>query len=260
MPFARKISIIVPVYNEEKTLADVIRALHDADTCGWQKEIIIVDDGSRDASRHVLQESPYADDLTVIVHDVNQGKGAAIRTGLAAASGDAVLIQDADMEYDPADIAGLLMAYDRHGGGAVIYGSREMVPVRKGYPHYVLGVRALTMLANISFGSSLTDIYTGYKLFPAAVMKAMPITSAGFEFEAEVTARLLGAGIAIVEVPIRYNPRSFQEGKKIGALDGLRGIATIFSHWWNGHKKAPAPPSAGWRSEHRGDEGEDGYV
>lgn len=238
MVSAKKISIIVPVYNEEKTVADVIHALSTADTCGWEKEIIVVDDGSRDASRRVLQESPYARDMTVIAHDVNRGKGAAIRTGLAAASGDAVLIQDADMEYDPADIAGLLTAYDRHGGKAVIYGSREMAPERKGYPHYVLGVRALTMLANISFGASLTDIYTGYKLFPAAVMKAMPIVSAGFEFEAEVTARLLGAGTPIVEVPIRYNPRTFKEGKKIGVRDGIRGVTTILAHWR--HAKAPA--------------------
>lgn len=230
MPSAKKISIIVPVYNEEMTVADVIQRLYDADTRGWEKEIIIVDDGSRDASRRVLQESSHAGNLTVIVHDTNQGKGAAIRAGLAHARGDAVLIQDADLEYNPADIADLLTAFDHHGGKAVVYGSRELAPERKGYPHYVLGVRFLTMLTNISFGSSLTDIYTGYKLFPASVIKNMPIVSAGFEFEAEVTARLLGAGIAIVEVPIRYNPRTFKEGKKIGIRDGIRGALTILKY------------------------------
>lgn len=229
MPSAKKISIIVPVYNEEATIADVIQRLHDADTCGWEKEIIIVDDGSRDASRRVLQESPHGEDLTVIAHEKNQGKGAAIRTGLAHARGDAVLVQDADLEYDPADIAGLLMAFDRHGRKAVVYGSRELAPKRRGYPHYVLGVRILTALANFIFGSSLTDIYTGYKLFPASVIKNMPIKSAGFEFEAEVTARLLAQGTPIVEVPIHYHPRSFREGKKIRFRDGVIGLWMLFS-------------------------------
>lgn len=230
MPASKKVSIIVPVYNEEATVANVIQRLYDVDTRGWDKEIIIVDDGSRDASRRVLQESPHAKDFTVIAHEKNQGKGAAIRTGLGAAGGDAVLVQDADLEYDPLDIAGLLAAFDRHGGKAVVYGSRELAPERRGYPHYVLGVRFLTGLANFIFGSSLTDIYTGYKLFPASLIKTMALSSAGFEFEAEVTARLLAQGTPIVEVPIRYSPRTFREGKKIGARDGLCGIMTILKH------------------------------
>ena len=234
MPSAKKIFIIVPVYNEEATVMEVIRRLYDADVRGWDREIIIVDDGSRDASRQKIAEFSHAKDLTVIAHDTNQGKGAAIRTGLVAVTGDAVLIQDADLEYDPSDIAGLIAEFDRHGGKAVVYGSRELAPKRKGYPHYVLGVRILTALANFAFGSSLTDIYTGYKLFPASVIKEMPIASAGFEFEAEVTARLLGAGTAIVEVPISYNPRTFKEGKKIGARDGIRGMVTILRCWHAG--------------------------
>lgn len=232
MPSAKKISIIVPVYNEEATVAYVIQRLCDADVRGWEKEIIVVDDGSRDASRQRIAESSHAGDLILIAHEKNQGKGAAIRTGLAAATGDAVLIQDADLEYDPADIAGLIAAFDRHGRETVVYGSRELTPERRGYPHYVLGVKFLTALANFSFGSSLTDIYTGYKLFPTSAIKKMPIASAGFEFEAEVTARLLGAGVAIVEVPICYNPRTFKEGKKIGVRDGLRGMVTILSYRW----------------------------
>ena len=229
-----KISIVIPVFNECKTIGQIIEAVEKIDLSPLEKEIIIVDDGSRDASRQKIAEFSHAKDLTVIAHDTNQGKGAAIRTGLAVVTGDAVLIQDADMEYDPSDIAGLIAAFDRHGGKAVVYGSRELTPKRKGYPHYVLGVRILTALANFAFGSSLTDIYTGYKLFPASVIKEMPIASAGFEFEAEVTARLLGAGTAIVEVPISYNPRTFKEGKKIGARDGIRGMVTILRCWHAG--------------------------
>ncbi len=233
------LSIIVPAYNEENTIAAVAGKLLTVALPGWGKEIIVVDDGSRDKTAERL--APFAGDIRFLRHDQNKGKGAAIRTGLAAATGDAVIIQDADLEYDPEDIPALLAAFDRYDGKAAVYGSRELAPERKGYPHYVLGVKVLTALANFCLGSSLTDIYTGYKLFPGSAVKTMVLSSNGFEFEVEVTARLLAQGTRIAEVPIHYHPRTFREGKKIGARDGLRGLTTIFRHWRK-KKFSPAGP------------------
>lgn len=229
---SRKLSIIIPVYNEEATLESVIRAVSSVNTGVWDKEIVAVDDASHDASAAVLRRmQAEMPGLIVLKHERNRGKGAAVRTGIAAATGDAILIQDADLEYDPADIPALLAAYDRAGGEVAVYGSRELAPERRGYWHYVLGVRTLTMLANMRLGLALTDLYTGYKLFPAAAVKSMPLASSGFEFEAEVTARLAAMKIPITEVPIRYHPRSFREGKKIRFRDAVSGIRTILKNY-----------------------------
>lgn len=228
----KKLSVIIPVYNEERTVAEAISRVHAIDLGDWTREIIAVDDGSRDDSRAEIRNAAGKfgiRDLRVISHEKNRGKGAAIRTGIAASTGDAIIIQDADLEYDPADWPLLIAAYEKYGGRAAVYGSRELSPERRGYPHYVAGVRILTMLANALFGARLTDIYTCYKMLPASVIKRMPLQSTGFEFEAEVTARLLKRGVAIYEVPITYRPRGFREGKKIRVRDGITGVTTLLA-------------------------------
>lgn len=223
----RKLSIIIPIYNEERTIAEVLRRVADVALGDWEKEIIIVDDGSTDNSKVKIENEKRQSKIqnfTVITHGRNRGKGAAVRTGIAVATGDALTIQDADLEYDPADWGRMLKMFDAEGGRAVIYGSRELQPERRGYLHYVLGVRLITALANLLFGSRLTDIYTCYKLFPRDLAQSLPLSAIGFEFEAEVTARLLKRRIPIIEVPVHYAPRTFAEGKKIRVRDGIVGL------------------------------------
>ncbi|MBI4137874.1 MAG: glycosyltransferase family 2 protein [Candidatus Sungbacteria bacterium] len=229
----KTLSIIVPVYNEEETVAEVLRRVGAFALGDWNKEIIVVDDGSKDRSREEIMrvQREALPDLKFIAHEQNAGKGAAVRTALAAASGEYVAIQDADLEYDPADIGALLGEAEQHNA-PVVYGSREIAPERRGYPHYVLGVKILTGATNLLYGSGLTDIYTGHKLLHASALdRIQPLTSRGFEFEAEVTAKLLKAGIPIREIPIRYHPRSFAEGKKIKMRDGLKGLQKIIAEW-----------------------------
>lgn len=223
----RILSVVIPAYNEERTIAAVLERVGAVMLPGWEKEIIVVDDGSRDRTAAEIER--FSDQVRLLRHEENRGKGAAIRTGIAAATGDAVIIQDADLEYHPEDWPSMLDAWQKNTG-AVIYGSRELHPERRGYPHYVAGVKVLTMINNALFGSRLTDIYTCYKLFPRALIQSVPLASNGFEIEAEVTARLLRQGVAICEVPIRYTPRTFREGKKIRFRDGIIGIRTLVAH------------------------------
>ncbi len=226
-----KLSILIPAFNEEKTIEAVLEKVAAQDFGGWSKEIIVVDDGSTDNSKIKIQNSKLQfkiQNLRLIVHDKNRGKGAAIRTGVKEADGDAVIVQDADLEYDPADIKRLLDELDH--GASVVFGSRELQPERRGYWHDVLGVRFLTWLVNLFFGSKLTDVYTCYKLFRAEVIKGINIESRGFELEMELTAKTLKMGYKIVEVPIHYYPRKFSEGKKIRAQDGLKGIWTLLKN------------------------------
>ncbi|MEK7501291.1 MAG: glycosyltransferase family 2 protein [Patescibacteria group bacterium] len=226
-----KLSIIIPVYNEEKTIEAVLNKVAEQDFGDWTKEIIVVDDGSQDSSK--LQVTSYKlqnkiENLILITHSKNLGKGAAIRTGIKESSGDAVIIQDADLEYDPADIKLLLDELDR--GANIVYGSRNLNPDRRGYSHYVWGVALLTWLVNLFFRTRLTDIYTCYKLFKTEVIKKINIESSGFELEMELTVKTLKMGCRITEVPIHYYPRKFREGKKIRAKDGLKGIWTLVKY------------------------------
>ena len=226
----KRLTVIIPVYNEEKTIAQVLARVAALNFLGWQKEIIVVDDGSRDNSKVKTQNAKQQykiQNLQILEHEKNQGKGAAIKTGLKHATGEAVVIQDADLEYDPAEIQSLLSEFD---GRTAIYGSRNLHPERRGYPHYVLGVWLLTQLINLLYRANLTDAYTGYKLFPLSLLKSLDIESHGFEFEAEVTCKILKSGYNIKEVPIRYFPRKFTEGKKIRFEDGLIGIWTILKN------------------------------
>ncbi len=225
-----RLSIIIPVFNEEKTIEEILRRIFIQDTGVWEKEIIVVDDGSEDNSKLKVKsfKSKYPD-LKLLEHQTNLGKGAAIRTGLKASTGDAVLIQDADLEYNPADWPSLLKALE-NSETKTVYGSRELHPERHGYFHFVWGVRLLTSFTNLLYGSRLTDIYTCYKLLRREVLENLNLKSSGFEIEAEITCKILKAGIPIKEVPIRYIPRKFSEGKKIKIRDGIIGLWTILKN------------------------------
>ncbi len=223
----KKVSIVIPVFNEEATIAQVIQSVLDLKLNGLEKEIIVVDDGSNDQTES--QMKPFHSQIQFLKHPRNQGKGAAVRTALTVASGDIIAIQDADLEYRPDDLVHLIREFD-DPATEVVYGSRNLNPERKGYPLYVLGVTVLTSLTNWLFGCRLTDIYTCYKLFRSSVIKSVFLASRGFEFEAEITAKILRKGVQIKEIPIRYYPRTFKEGKKIRFRDGVIGGWTLIKN------------------------------
>ncbi|MFH1461095.1 MAG: glycosyltransferase family 2 protein [Patescibacteria group bacterium] len=224
----KKLSIIIPVLNEETTLVQILKQVYQAPSLDFEKEIIVVDDGSTDRSGVILENLKDKYQLIVLRHQQNLGKGEAVQTGLAAATGEAIIIQDADLEYQPEDWPKLLKKLESGQPeiGAV-YGSRNINPERRGYFRYVLGVWFLTLINNLLFGAKLTDVYTCYKLFPANLIKSIPLESDGFEIEAEITAKILKKGYQIKEVPISYYPRKFQQGKKIRFRDGLKGLKTM---------------------------------
>lgn len=226
-----KLSIIIPVLNEEKTIAQIIERVAAQDLGEWEKEIIVVNDGSTDRTTEILKSLPLTTyRLQLLTHPKNLGKGAAIQSGLKMASGQAIIIQDADLEYSPGEFPALLAELAADPEAAAIFGSRNLAPKRHGYLHYVWGVAVLTGLVNFLYRGRLTDLYTCYKLFRSEIIKSIPLQSRGFEFEAEVTCKLLRAGRQIREIPIDYFPRTFAEGKKIKAIDGLKGIWTILKY------------------------------
>ncbi|OHE78615.1 MAG: hypothetical protein A2107_11155 [Verrucomicrobia bacterium GWF2_62_7] len=214
-----KLSVIIPVYNERSTIEEVIRKVRAVPV---EKEIIVVDDGSTDGSADVVRN--LAGNVAhVHCSRVNFGKGAAIRLGLTYVTGEAVIIQDADLELEPNEFLGLL---DRlqSGDADVVYGSRFARKNRKVRLVRRLANGFLTALTRLLYGSSLTDMETAYKLFRTDVIRRVRLRSMGFEFEPEVTAKLLRLGHRIAEVPIDYNPRSVEEGKKIRWTDGVKAI------------------------------------
>lgn len=221
-----KLSIIIPTFNEAATITKVLDAVLKVDVGGWEKEIIVVDDGSTDATASMLSASSA---VLVLSHETNQGKGAAIQTGLLHASGDYVLIQDADLEYEPSDISSLVsLIKGREAKQPIaVYGDRGI----KAYPergiHYVIGAKLLTWTVNILFGSHLKDLYTGYKLLPTGIIKELDIHSSGFEFEAEVTCKMIRRDVLILETPITYRPRNKEQGKKIRFMDAVKGFWII---------------------------------
>jgi len=235
----RTLSIVIPVYNELNTWRDVLARVEVADVRGLAREIILVEDGSTDGTREQLQAfdldvrsgrvSPSCADARyrVLFHEVNRGKGAALRTGFAAATGDAVLVQDADLEYDPADYFRLLAPLVE-GRADVVYGSRfREARSRKGYLKNYLANRFLTFLSNRMTGLKLTDMETCYKLFRREIIQSIDLQQDRFGFEPEVTAKVARRGVRLVEVPISYNARTHAEGKKIGWRDGLKAIWCI---------------------------------
>lgn len=220
-----KLSIVIPVFNEKNTFEEIIRRVRAVSLPGWEKEIIVADDASNDGTEHLLGKLSRELNFIFIRHAKNSGKGAAVKTALEQITGDFVLVQDADLEYDPQDYPKLINALDEKT--QVVYGSRNINPARKGYAHYVLGAKFLTFLMNFLFDANLTDTYTCYKLLPSSLARSLSIISSGFELEAEITAKILKRGISIKEIPIKYYPRKFMEGKKIRFLDGLIGLWTI---------------------------------
>jgi len=220
-----KLSIIIPVFNEEKTIADIVRKISRVHLPNLEKEIIVVNDGSQDQTGAILEELKKEIDFILVSCAKNLGKGAAIKTALKYVTGDFILIQDADLEYDPTDYKILLGALSRNS--PVIYGSRNLGRTNRGYFLLFLGGKLLTAVLNILFDSNLTDINTGYKLFRTDVLKSINLEAKGFDFCEEVTVKILKSGYPIKEVPIHYNPRKYSEGKKIRFRDGLIGLWTI---------------------------------
>ncbi len=218
------LSVIIPAYNEQSTVAKIIDRVR---AIQLHYEIIVVDDGSTDGTREVLKSLPEAEDLKIFFHDKNLGKGAAVRTGIEHASGDVILIQDADLEYDPREFPQLLQPI-AEGRASVVYGSRFLGGPRKAmFFTHMLGNKFLTLVTSILYDTILSDMETGYKVFKAEVVKSMPLRSRRFEFEPEITARVLRRGIRIYEVPISYNGREYHEGKKITWRDGFIAVWTL---------------------------------
>lgn len=222
-----RLSVIIPCYNERATIARVVDQVL---AVGRADEIIIVDDGSTDGTREILGQIAQNSNVTVLYHATNCGKGAAVRTGIAQATGDIILIQDADLEYDPRDYPALLQPIEE-GRATVVYGSRFLGGPRKAMLFWhTVGNRLLTLITNILYDTILTDMETGYKVFRADVIKNLPLHSRRFEFEPEVTAKVLKRGHRIFEVPITYTGREYTEGKKITWKDGPIAAWTLIKY------------------------------
>ena len=225
-----ELSVVVPVYNEEQTIREVVEKIHEIDI---PKEIIVVNDGSTDGTAGML-EALSARDRIKVVHDmvVNKGKGAALRAGFAYATSGIVLIQDADLELDPNKLD-----YQRlikpilEDGASVVYGTRFREGSGKGGDLLSrFANKAINLTANLLYGSDLSDVETGYKVFRRDVLDKMSLKACGFEFEVEFTAKVLKAGFKITEVPVSYRPRTYTEGKKVNWVDGVKAIYYLLKY------------------------------
>jgi glycosyltransferase involved in cell wall biosynthesis len=225
----RKLSVIVPAYNEKATLPEIVRRMREVRLPnGIDREIIVVDDGSTDGTRDVLTQL-FDSTVHVVLHERNRGKGAAVRTGLTRATGDYVLIQDADLEYDPEDWPRLISPVLR-GNASVVYGSRFTGERRNMLFLHWIGNRFLSFLTNVLYNTTVSDMETCYKLIERGLMQQLGLRSDHFDIEAEVTAKILKRGIRIYEVPISYAGREFAEGKKITWRDGLDAVKTLVKY------------------------------
>ena len=233
MPVDHLISIIVPVYNEGDTIAAVIDRLLTIDLPA-AREIIVVNDGSRDATRRVLDGLAGSSPILTVLHaDENRGKGHAVRLGLARSRGTVTAIQDADLELDPAQLASLV-APILGGEADVVYGSR-FLSGGSGVPRLTrVANRTLTLVTNVLYGSSLTDMETCYKVMRGDVARSLTLTADRFDIEPEITVKLLSAGYRIVERPVTFSPRSKAAGKKIRWRDGVHAVAMLLKHWRRG--------------------------
>jgi glycosyltransferase involved in cell wall biosynthesis len=225
----RKLSVVVPVFNERNTLVEILRRMRAVELPdGIEREIIVVDDGSNDGTRDVLNQVGDST-VRVVMHEANLGKGAALRTGFAHATGDYVLVQDADLEYDPEDWPKLLNPVLR-GRARVVYGSRFTGERRNMLLLHWMGNRFLSMTTNVLYNTTLSDMETCYKLFDRDLVDDMKLQSNRFDIEAEITAKVLKRGIRIYEVPISYSGREFDEGKKITWRDGFAALWTLLKY------------------------------
>ena len=220
------LSVIVPVRNERETLAPVLERVRAVDV-GMPKEIIVVDGASTDGTREMLLRDGRREDTLLVLEDAARGKGIAVRKGIQLAKGDIILIQDADLELDPAEYPGLLRPI-LEDGAAAVYGSRFARGRGEAGRIFYWGNRAVTGALNLLFSARLTDIATCYKVFRAEAIRPIQLTCNGFDLDAEITAELLKSGVEIVEVPVAYRPRSRAQGKKLGWSAGLRVLwATV---------------------------------
>lgn len=220
------LTVVVPVFNEKDTVREILRRVRASPV---DKEIVVVDDGSTDGTRELLAQET-GDDLRVILHEQNRGKGAALHTGFAAARGDVVIVQDADLEYDPAEFPTLL-APILDGRADAVFGSRFLSgPHRVLYFRHRLGNGLLTFLSNLATNLNLTDMETCYKAIRRPLLQALPLVEKRFGFEPEVTAKLARTGARIYEVPCSYSGRTYEEGKKIGWKDGVRALWCIWKY------------------------------
>jgi glycosyltransferase involved in cell wall biosynthesis len=225
----RKLSVVVPVYNERNTLVEIIRRIRAVELPdGIEAEIVIVDDGSTDGTRDVLHQLCDST-VRVVLHPENRGKGAAVRTGFEHATGDYVLIQDADLEYDPEDWPRLLNPVMR-GKARAVYGSRFTGERRNMLLLHWIGNRFLSLVTNVLYNTTLSDMETCYKLIDASLLAELDLRADKFDIEPEITAKLLKRGVRIYEVPISYAGREFDEGKKITWRDGIGALFTLVKY------------------------------
>ena len=222
-----KLSIIIPVYNEERTVGQLLERVQSAKLAGWTKHIIVIDDGSTDGTRGFLKR--WDKKIQIVHKEKNEGKGSAVAIGLSLATGDVILIQDADLEYDPKDYEKLLDPF-KDPRINVVYGSRFLGSHLSTMYLYALGNKFVTFITNILYNTNITDMETGYKEFRRDVIVGIKIQAKRFDFEPEITAKVLKTGYQIYEVPISYFGRKFSEGKKLTWRDGIIALWILIKY------------------------------
>jgi glycosyltransferase involved in cell wall biosynthesis len=223
---ARSLSVLMPIYNERATVREAIEQVLDVDFPVAETQLVVVDDGSTDGTAEVLAEGGWPQQVTVVSHERNRGKGAAIRTALTHARGTYAAIMDADLEYDPRDIVPLL-EHLMSGESDAVFGTRGFQSHSAYSFWYVVGNKAVTMVANVLYNSWVSDIMTCHKVMRTDLLRSLHLSENGFAIEPEITARLLRSGVRIYEVPIKYRARTREQGKKLTSLDGLRVLVTL---------------------------------
>ena len=222
-----KVSVVIPSYNEVNTITELLRRVQAENIA---EEILVIDDGSNDGTREILKDYDGKEPYRIILHERNQGKGAAVRTGIRQSRGDIIIIQDADLEYNPREYRNLLEPIEE-GMAEVVYGSRFLGgPRRAAMFWHMVANRLLTFMTNILYNNILTDMETGYKVFLREVVQDMPLRANRFDFEPEFTAKILKRKVRIFEVPITFNPRDYSEGKKIGMRDAFQAVWTLIKY------------------------------